>query len=150
MLFSKEKAEMQSRIDALTAEVAEAKASLATITTERDAALVDLANARTALTEANAAHESAVTALNERHTAALAAKDTETEARVQREVTDALASAGVPEARLPGRTPSASTGDNASKIADLQAQIDASNDPLEKGKLAAQIITLMDGKPGLN
>ncbi len=136
-------AEQKEQITAL-------EAKLAAANTERDAAQAKVTELEAKLTEADGLKEKALADLRAEHATALAAKDAETQARVDREVTDALASAGVPESGLPaarskdakGNTP----GDIDAQIEDLNAQIAETKDPLEKGKLASQILALMDAK----
>jgi hypothetical protein len=139
MLFSKEKTELQARIAELEQKNAEATASLATITAERDAA-----NARCSTMAAE--HATAITALNAEHANALAAKDTEVDAKVNQGVIDAMAAIGVPESQLPARAKGAATNDFDAQIEDLNARIAEAKDPLEKGKLASQVIDLMEKK----
>lgn len=107
MLFSKEKVELQQKITSL-------EESLAAMTAERDTSNTELAAVRVQLTEATAAHETAITALKAEHETALgtlkaehevalAKVKTEADTRVELEVIDALAAAGVPESKLPAR-----------------------------------------------
>lgn len=138
-------AEQKERISTLEAELTAAN-------TARDAAEARVTEFEAKANEATAAHESAVTALKAEHAAALAAKDAEADARVQREVTDALASAGVPEASLPARSQGPASKDFDAQIEDLNARIAEAKDPLEKGKLASQVLDIMAKKNvvGLN
>lgn len=146
MLFSKEKAELQEKLTKAETELGEVKASLATANTERDAAQAKATELEARLTEAGAAHEAAIADLKEKHNAALAAKDTEVDAKVNQGVIDAMAAIGVPEANLPARAKGPAANDHDAQIEDLNAQIAETKDPLEKGKLASKVLALMEAK----
>lgn len=97
------------------------KAQLAAITTDRDGLKAEFTRLETALAAANA----------EKTT-------------VQTEVAHQLAAQGVPEAQLPKAGGSATAQGNLDEqIADLNERAAASDDPLEKGRLAKQAWDLM-------
>jgi len=87
----------------LKTELATAQATLATTHTERDTALARITELEASLTERQTSHESALAALNAQHEAALTAAAEKAAAEKALAITDALASAGVPESKLPSR-----------------------------------------------
>lgn len=102
----------------------------------------ELADALAKVTELEgklSARDQEITDLKATHTQELATRDTEI-TQLQAEassVRDQLAALGVPPKQLPPKVPAASTS-KAEQLADIQAQIAASKDPLEKGRLAAK------------
>jgi chromosome segregation ATPase len=143
MLFAKEKAQFAARIEELESTNASLTEQLTAITTERDAHAARVtemeATHATAIRDMQSAHETAITA-------ARAESETNVDTRISTAVTDALASAGVPASELPARGSTEQTASADEQIEALQAKISESKDPLEKGKLAAAIIDIMDAK----
>lgn len=133
MLFSKEKAEMQTRIDGLEASLAEANQSLIT------------ANAQVVtLREQLETAQAEITTLKADHVTALEAKDKEVEEKVNLGVIDAMAAIGVPQEKLPAASNGPAANDFDARIVDLNQQIEATQDPALKGKLASQVLEIME------
>lgn len=131
-------AEQQTRITALEAE-------LATANTERDAAQAKITELEARLAEAGTAHEAAMAKLKEEHTAALAAKDTEVDAKVNQGVIDAMAAIGVPQEKLPGRAPSGESG-AASSYAEAIEHYNTLTDPKEAAAYWGSTVAKFIGK----
>lgn len=129
MLFSKEKAELQARIEALEASLAEANTKLEAATTEL-----------TTLREKLATAEAESTRQAEEHAKALKAKDEEVTGRVEQGVIDGLAAAGVPEAKLPARTPTGETG-AASTYAEALEHYNSLTDPKAAAEYYANTVS---------
>jgi chromosome segregation ATPase len=135
MLFSKEKAELLNKIEGLEASLAEVNASLTT-------ANADLVTLREQL--AAAAAEKVT--LQAEHETALAAKENELTERVSKGVVEAMAAIGVPESQLPARSGGPAANDFDAQITEINEQIAATTDPMEKGRLASKVIELMNAK----
>ena len=143
MIFSQKTAELTARISELETTAASLTEQLTAVTTERDAHAASVtkmeATHAAALRDVQTAHESAITAAH-------AAAEAGIEARISTAVTDALASAGVPDSELPARGSVELSASADEQIEALQAKIAESKDPLEEGKLASAILDLMDAK----
>lgn len=135
MLFSKEKAELLAKIEGLEASLAEVNQSLSL-------ANADLATLREQLATA----ETQIATLKAEHETAMKAKDEEVTELVNKGVIDAMAAIGVPAADLPARTNGPAANDFDARIEGLNEQIAATKDPGEKGKLASQVLEVMEAK----
>jgi len=129
MLFSKEKAELLSKIEGLEASLAEVNQSLA------------LANADlTTVREQLATAESQITTLKAEHETALKAKDDEVEAKVNLAVIDAMAAIGVPQDRLPAQGKKPGEGGSASSYAEAMDHYNSLTDATQKAEYYAATI----------
>lgn len=129
MLFSKEKAEMQTRIDGLEASLAEANQSLIT------------ANAQVVtLREQLETAQAEITTLKADHVTALEAKEKEVEEKVNLGVIDAMAAIGVPQEKLPTHVKKTGESGSASTYAEAVEHYNSLTDATQKAEYYASTV----------